>query len=231
MTNSFRPKFAVLIFLTLLLSGCNLASRRTAGPSVIESEFRYDQGQGDAFLYDVKIYREGKKNSVRLDVYRTGDRLAIFARGYLGKGVLKGLVLPDSIIIYFPTENEFYSGKLNELISKSCSEKNNLERMLIDLFVKRPVEIDYSMTDFYVSILSDKGKKQQFRLESTSCAESAELQYDFLESRFILEKIDFSNRDESFRFKAERRKQRLNVNIPAEKLDLSIPDDAVRINL
>ncbi|MEW5922559.1 MAG: hypothetical protein AB1746_01085 [Candidatus Zixiibacteriota bacterium] len=231
MAFSIWSKLSGIISLTILLSGCQLASRKMAEPSIIESEMHYAEGKGDAFLYDVKIFRDGKKNSVRLDIYRVEDRLALFARGYLGKGVLKGLVLADSTVVYFPTENEFYSGRLNELISKSCSEKNNLEKMLIDLFVKRPVDIDYSMTDFYVNILSDKGEKQQFRLESTNCAEKAELQYEFRENRFILDKIDFSNRDESFRFKAELRKFRFNTKIPAEKMALPIPPDAVQINL
>lgn len=223
--------FPGLIFLALVINGCGLASRKTSGPSVIEAEMHYEEGQGDAFLYDVKIYREGKKNSVRLDVYRNEDRLAIFARGYLGKGVLKGLVLADSTVIYFPTENEFFSGRLNDLISKSCSKENNLEKILIDLFVKRPVDIDYSMTDFYVNIISDSGTKQKFRLESTNCAEKAELQYIYKDDRFILDEIDFSNRDETFRFKAELRKSRLNTEIPAEKMAVPIPADAVQINL
>jgi len=96
----------------------------------------------------------------------------------------------------------FSTGKLNELIYKSCAEQDNLEQMLIDLFVMRPVELEYSMADFYVTVLGDKGKKQQFRLESKNCAESARLEYDFKDNRFLLEKIQFSNRDETFRLTA-----------------------------
>jgi len=222
---------AFILAFTIIIGGCGFASRKASKEAVIESEFNYGEGRGDAFLYDVKIYRGGKKNSVRLDVYRKDDRLAVFARGYLGKGVLKGLVSPDSVIIYFPTENEYYAGKLSDLIDKSCAEKSSLERMVIDFFVKRPVELDYSMADFYVTVLSDKGKEQQYRLESKNCAENAVLDYDYKENRFLLEKIDFVNRDETFRFKAERRKYRLNIEIPAEKFSIPIPEDASGINL
>jgi len=223
---------SIFVFIMILfLGGCNLASRKPSVQSPVESEFNYTEGKGDAFLYDVKIYREGKKNSVRLDVYRKNDSLALFARGYLGKGVLKGLAVSDSIVIYFPTENEYFSGKLNELIYKSCAEQDNLEQMLIDLFVMRPVELEYSMADFYVTVLNDKGKKQQFRLESKNCAESARLEYDFKDNRFLLEKIQFSNRDDTFRLTAQRRKHRLDINIPAEKFIIPIPPEAVRIDL
>ena len=214
-----------------VLGGCNLASRKSPALSPLESEFNYSEGKGDAFLYDVKIYREGKKNSVRLDIYRKNDSLALFARGYLGKGVLKGLVVSDSVVIYFPTENEYFSGRLNELIYKSCAEQGDLEQILIDLFVRRPVDLEYSTSDFYVTILGDEGEEQQFRLESKNCAESARLEYDYRDNRFILEKIDFSNRDETFRLTAQRRKFKLDANIPTDKFFIPIPPEAVRINL
>ena len=219
------------LMLIFVIGGCRVASLKTTGGTVLESEFNYDEGNGDAFLYDVKIYRDGRKNSVRLDVYRMNDRLGIFARGYLGKGVLKGVVTPDSVVIYFPTENEYYSGKLNDLIDKSCAVRDNLERLVIDLFVKRPVELDYPADDFYVTVIEEKNREKKYRLESKNCAESALLEYDYKSDRFLLEKIDFTNRDNTFRFRAERRREKLNVGIPAEKLSVAVPSDAVRINL
>ncbi|UCD18206.1 MAG: hypothetical protein JSV44_04650, partial [Candidatus Zixiibacteriota bacterium] len=67
-----------------LLFGCTLATKKKTGISPPVTEAVLVEGKGDAFLFDVKISARGKKNSVRLDVYRSGDSIALFARGYLG---------------------------------------------------------------------------------------------------------------------------------------------------
>lgn len=218
----------------MFLTGCTMASRKRAQKEIVEVEAVFDEGKGDAFLFDVKIYREGKKNSVRLDVYRSGDSLSLFARGYLGKGVLKGLVFPESTIIYFPTENEFYSGSIDDLASRQCPESLNFEKMIVELFVKTPAELEYIFPHFYLTILEETKKERWYRLESRKCRESIELGYELKEGRFIIGAIDYSRKDESsqdvsFRFKAVRRRSKLNIEIPPEKFLLSIPKTATRI--
>lgn len=211
------------------LVGCTLASRKKTQGGMSDAEAKVEEGKGDAFLFDVKIYRNGKKNSVRLDVYRTGDSLSLFARGYLGRGVLKGIILSDSLTAYFPTENEFFSGKIADLLKNSCADDFAFEKLIIDLFARTPVELEYPLSQFYLTIVKEDKKVRRYRLECRECPESMELTYDWNESRFILKKLEYSSRNKTLRIKADRRKHRLNIDIPVEKFLLSIPEAAERI--
>ncbi|UCD94988.1 MAG: hypothetical protein JSU69_02745 [Candidatus Zixiibacteriota bacterium] len=219
-----------LLALALTVSGCTLASRTKIRERPAETEAVLTEGKGDAYLFDVKIRRNEKKNSVRLDVYRSGDSLSLYARGYLGKGVLKGLITYDSLVVYFPTEHQYYSGRLVDVLEKSCAEAFAFERTIIDLFIRRPVELDYSLSSFYLTILKDKNNEQRYRLVGKSCPETIDLTYRWREKRYILDEIEYSSSDGSFKFSAARRRHRLNVEIPGEKFILAIPDDAARIH-
>jgi hypothetical protein len=212
-----------------LLFGCTLATKKRPGISPPMTEAVFVEGKGDAFLFDVKIHTEGKKNSVRLDVYRSGDTVALFARGYLGKGVLKGLILRDSIAVYFPTEKEFYTGPILDLVDKACSDSLPFESLIIALLKRTPAEIDHSLSHFYVTVLEEKRNKRRYRLMSKKCREAIELEYNWKDNRFVLDRMEFSKADNSFRFKADRRRARINIEIPGDKFLLSIPETAARI--
>jgi hypothetical protein len=218
-----------ILAVALTVSGCTLATRKKVRSSPVDAEMVLLEGKGDAYLFDVNMRRHGKKNSVRLDVYRSGDSLSLFARGYLGKGVMKGLVTTDSLIVYFPTENQYYAGRVVDLLEKSCAEAFAFERTIVDLFVKRPVELEYSLSSFYLTILKDEGDEQKYRLEGKSCPEAINLTYRWRDGRFVMEEIDYCSSDGSFRFSAARRRHKINVEIPDEKFILAIPDDAARI--
>jgi hypothetical protein len=231
-----RPYFPFLtiVALAVLITGCNLARRSRKFEAPQSKEFTLPQGKGDAFLYDLKIYHHGKKNSVRLDVYRTDDSIAIFARGYLGKGALKGIIKNDSILAYFPTEDEFYSGPIAALINDPCVANINFERSILSLFRKLPTEIESGLEDFYITIADQSSRGREFRLTSRVCNQEIRLEYDFRNGRYVPLAIEFEvkpqNPDEKpFGFSAKRREQRLSISIPAKKFELEIPDSASRI--
>lgn len=231
MNSRLLTALTIILSLTIFLSGCTLANRKKGGEKCIEAEtMTWEEGKGDAYLFDVKIYREGKKNSVRLDVYRSGDIISLFARGYLGKGVLKGLILPDSTVVYFPTKKEYFSGKLVNLINNGCSDSLSFELLIIEFFKQTPDEIEHDLPGFYLVVLKENDREKQYRLESRSCPEGIELDYSLKSGRFILEKINYSSSDGSFRFKATRRRAKLNIDIPEEKFQLNIPVTALRIS-
>lgn len=219
----------ILFFTLLLFLGCSLASRKREIGREINVVKELPEGKGDAYLYDLKIYREGKKNSVRLDVYWNQDSVSFFARGYLGKGVLKGMVTDSSVLAYFPTEEQYYKGTIDSLINDGCFGELAFERMLIDLFGTTPDKLEYSYVDFFLVILKNEPDKKEFRLTSKVCPEQIELEYDVKQDRFLLEKAVYSVNDDSFKLIAERRKYRLNIDIPGEKFRIDIPQTAARI--
>ncbi len=217
------------MLLAFIVSGCTLADRRNAGKVIADEEApQWEPGKGDAYLFDVKIYREGRKNSVRLDVYRLGDTISIFARGYLGKGVLKGLIRPDSILTYFPTEKEYYSGKLANLVDNGCADSLPLEFTIIQLFQKTPAEINFDLGDFYIVVENENNSVRKYRLESHSCPQGIDISYTPKDNRFIPDEIIYTSADKLFRFEAVRRRAKLNTKIPPDKFRIDIPSDAVR---
>lgn len=216
----------VLTVLCLWIIGCSPAHRKKNVSAPEQSSFVYTPGSGDAYLYDVKINLDGRKRSTRLDVYIKDDTLALFARAYLGKGALKAIITKDNSLVYFPTENEYFAGKLSELADGGCDRHMEIERILIDLFHKRPVDFIYDSTDYYVVILHESKESCRYKLVSVVCKKSMEIDYEYRDGRYIPVFLGFSQADGSLSIEARRRSQSLNINIPAEKFSLPIPGDA-----
>ena len=230
-------KIFLFLFIAFMLSqiiGCTFANRSKWKANKIANEQQSEraelsEGRGDAYLFDLKINNKGKKNSVRLDIYRKGDSLAIFARGYLGKGVLKAVVNYDSILTFFPTEDQYYSGKLQTLLSGNCFKDIPLEKMFVDFFRKTPDKIDYSFGGAYLSISDEKPRFRRYSLVAQDCSEFIELDYDWNNGQFLLDKFRYSSEDGHFRLDAERRKFKLDIKLPDGKYKISIPPTASRI--
>lgn len=221
-----------LLLAVILISGCSFADRGKSHASVSETKREnLQQGQGDAYSFKVRIFREGKKNTIHFDLFYNRDSLAMFAKGYLGKGVLKGLIVKDSILAFFPTENEYYSGGIDGLISNSCLERIRFEPLILELFRKLPSELEKSPKGFYLKIEKDDDSRKEYRLVSSACREELYLKYDVESNRFVPEKIEYKKKDGSFKLIAERTRYRLNLDIPPEKFAIPIPDNALRINL
>jgi len=227
---------SALLIAILILGGCSLAHREhpiakeeipLAKEEIPQSQLQ--AGNGNAYLFDIKINRQGKKNSVRLELYQVGDTMSFFARGYLGKGVMKGLLSRDSLIVYFPTENEYYTGKVADLVDNPCLNTTGIEDLIIELFQGTPADSGYSDGRFYVTVLKEEPALHQYRLQSTSCPEGISLEYKLDGGRFVLNEIQLRTDDKFFEFAAHRRNVRLNVEISPEKLHLDIPETAARI--
>jgi len=212
-----------------VLTSCRLANRNRSVSGPIQAEEKLAEGKGDAYLFDMKITRNGKKNSVRLDVYRTADSIAFFARGYLGKGVVKGLLTAESLLVYFPTENEFYTGPMGDLLGTGCFEDMPFERLLLDIFDRVPAEFEDTYRQYYLNILKESKNERRYRLIARNCPETIDIQYDLKERRYIPERFEYENQDGSLKIRASRRKYRLNTGLPAEKFRVPITSDAVEI--
>lgn len=217
----------IILFSTII--GCSPATRKKNVSAREETGVMLTPGSGDAYLFDIKINQDGRKRSSRLDVYFKPDTLAIFARAYLGKGVMKSALIGDSALVYFPTENEYYNGSLYDLLDEECYQSMRFERILQNLFLKLPVEIEDNSVGYYVVILQESKSICRYRLESRMCEKYLEIEYDFKDDRYIPYKIEYSNDDESLKLSAKRRSYSLNIKIPPEKMSIDIPPDAAQI--
>ena len=222
---------SAMLVVAWIVAGCgglaNRNKRISREEPVLADEFA--PGQGDAILFDVKIWRKGDKNSLRLEVYHAGDSLALFARGYLGKGVLKGVVGPDSLLVFFPTENEYYAGPVAGLLTDVCPDSLLSERLLLDLFSKTPAQLENLPGRLYVNIIKETSDERVYRLQSQVCSQSVELKYRFRSDHFVPDRIVFE-KGEAFKFEAESRKVRPGIDLPPEKFLLEIPSSAIRID-
>jgi len=219
-----------VLLVVLVIGGCTVADRSKIRSGREEGTLaKFEAGRGDAYLFDVKIYREGKKKSTRLDVYRTEDSMSFYARAYLGKGVMKALLVRDSAVVYFPTEKQYYAGPLNALITNGCAERFAFEHLILDLFRILPIQIDYATDDFYVNIVREGPQECIYRLVSTACDDAITLEYRRKDGRYIPWLIEYAKNDDSFRLEAKRRTVRLNVDIPPDKFEIPIPATAERM--
>jgi hypothetical protein len=223
-------RYTAYSLVLIIITGCTLARKHPTTHKVGRAEEISIKDTGDAYLFDLKIYRQGKKNSVRLDIYRNAEKLGFFARGYLGKGVMKGVLTSDSILVYFPTEKEYYSGPINGLIPGNCMDNFRFDMFILDLFRQTPDKLEYALDNFYLTVLEEKSKKKKYRFESRICPEQFEMEYDFKNSRFIPKKIRFDKIDGSFKLIGERRKFRTDIDLPDDKFTVEIPDNAFRIH-
>jgi hypothetical protein len=227
---TFASLLLTLLFGAVLFNGCALADRKKVRVKTLELETGYKKGRGDAYLFDIKINRDGKKNSVRLEVFHSGDSLGIFARGYLGKGVLKGLILPDSAVMYFPGQDEFYSGSLIDLIGDDCADSMFSGRIVLDLFDKTPSELSYPLSGHYINIVEEGPEVRRYWIQSKKCPEEIELEYDLQGGKSVLKRIEYRKSSGDFGLEASRRQIRLDIGIPSEKMRIDIPPTALRLN-
>lgn len=221
---------ALTVIAAILPAGCTLANRNRVKVKTAEEPSQREKLRGDAYLFDVKINRDSKKNSFRLDLYQSRETLAWFARGYLGKGVMKGVLNRDSLLVYFPTEEEFYSGRLNDLAKKSCLGRVELETVLDRLFRSLPTEIPSLSEDFYLTILKEDGKVREYILNYKDCHGGIRIDYEWSNNRFLVSNIQYIGEEETFGFQAKVRDFRLDTELPADKFEIVVPPTAARLN-
>jgi len=95
--------------------------------------------------------------------------------------------------------------------------------------VKLPTQLEIPLDGYYLKIEDNSRGRKKYRLISTKCRDNLYLEYDVEEDRYIPEKIEYSRDDGSLKVIAERIRRKLNVDIPEEKFDISIPRDAAQI--
>jgi len=222
--------FSLVLSLSFLFSfGCTPAHRKVSISAPERATLALEPGAGDAYLFDVKIDRDGRKRSTRLDMYVNADSLALFARTYLGKGALKAVVTRENSLVYFPTENEYYRGRMGDLVDHNCIRSMEFERILIDLFFERPVQFEFDSSNYYVVVMHESKESCRYKLVSVMCKKSLEIEYELRDGRYIPVYLGFTDEDASLSIEAKKRNQSLNIQIPEEKFSLSIPGDAVPI--
>jgi len=208
-----------------LLGGCG---RPRTGSEQAErvSEQAPDAVVAEAYLFDARVKRDGKPTSVRLEIYRTDSVIALNGRGYLGKGAFRGRLEHDTLVVYFPTTDEYAIEPVADLFASLACSVGMQEFPLGKLFVRTPDSID--MGD--VAVVADyrNADRPEFELGRDGCGWSLRLQYDRRGERWWLR--DFRLETEpDFELRGQRRTLREQARVPLSRFRVVIPEGAFRV--
>ena len=181
----------------------------------------------DAFLFDVKLRFKKQRRSFRLDLYATDTVALVTARGYVGKGVARGVWRSDSSFFYFPTENEYFSGSLDSMIKGDCWSFLGAQAnfpLLMRGSRESLVEI-LGLTE-----TSGKDKKIKGVLVRSQCETPLRVVYDRKgDGLYYLKEFEYRGDGELSRVVGKRRKLKQGAKIKKSRLSFTVPADAMLI--
>lgn len=220
LTHLFSRRLVIVgMLLATLVIGCGpIAKRRTKEE---RQAAKLEKIAAEAYLYDVKIFQQGKKTSVRLEIYLTDSIAGISAKGYLGKGALKGWLTEDSIMVFFPTVDEYLYEAVETLLSSSKCVESSTEVDFLSIFSSYPGGIQIR-PDTTIS------GRPSFFLSDSNCPWRLDLEYDNRKVGPRLRKFVFDDGGGN-RFEGKRRKFKPNGKVPTGRFELTIPASSRRI--
>jgi hypothetical protein len=184
-----------------------------------------------ACLLELQLKGKEAKFSGEVEIfYQAPDSFAFSPRSFLGADIFKAVGADDTLTIYFPRENQYFSGKISDL------EKGLLES---------EVQFIGKMENYFVYRYEDENWIKEYHVDAGRCrlvktslmqksgGDSYQVEYKSYTKHDTYEipnmvKIVSSNR-ESVLIKYQERK--FNLSIPASKLKLQIPADSKRVDL
>lgn len=181
----------------------------------------------DAYQFTGHVTNNGKKNTLRLEMYYTDSVIGILGRSYLNKGVLRGRLTSDSVNIFFPTEDQYVQEALAELFASDlCAVP--LDDLAVDqMFLTLPDSLPVAELLLIDSDYSDR-KRASFDIRADGCKWRLHLEYDQTKWGWRLREYDFSDGEE-FRLNGSRDRYRSGAHIRASRLEPRPTTDAVRI--
>jgi hypothetical protein len=183
--------------------------------------------QVEAYLFDAVIRHDGKPTTIRLELFDADSVMALSGRAYLGKGALRGRMTSDSLIVYFPTSDEYVQDEIvNMLHELSC--KVDISRFnILRLFKNLPDSITMDQNLKITSDYSDK-KQPLFIITAESCAWQMSLNYRQTNIGWRIQKIDYFDGVHTY-LTADCREFRENQKIPKQRFLVTIPSAALRV--
>lgn len=210
--------FALLLTALVLSCGPGPQPGEEGGPKV----------RAEAYLFDAELRRDGKWNSFRLEIFHSDSVMSLAGRGFLGKTGIKGRVTHDSLLVFFPTEDEYVQEFIPDLLySLECGiEPTGMN--FLDLFRMLPDSATLD-TNIAVTLNEVDEKHPSYLVFIQHCPWQIELTYDH-ESDAGWRVSQFSFYDgKRTHLKATRREFKKNINLWPSRLQVRVPSDAERI--
>ena len=181
----------------------------------------------DAFLFDAKLWRDGKPTSFRLEIYQADTIAGLSGRGYLGKGALKGRMTADSMVVYFPSTNEYIRESIAGVLgSIDCAGEEyppSIVRLTRSLPEKWVLDSDY-----VIDSLSFEDNSREYSIAQENCLWELRVSYTLADSTWYLDDLEFDSGD-SIRLTARRRTLKTGTMVEVVRFAAPISPGAVRI--
>jgi len=225
MIRDFKTYISFLI-IAVLLAGCGSGYKSSSGEETKSVKNR-NKISSEAYLFDAKLKREGKVNSFRLEIFQTDSALGLGGRGYLGKGVLKGRVTTDSILVYLPTRNEYVEEEIDDFLSTLDCADGVSGFNILTLFTDLPDPESFGK-GINIHPNYNDGNQPFFEITADGCPWLMELTYDHRKTGWRLKNFTFTDGEE-LSIEARRREYHPNANVKTGKFRVEIPGHAIKI--
>ena len=216
-----------MVALLICLGGCG--NRYDSAPShEINQAGKAEKIRAEAWLFDARIWRDGKPTSFRLEVYRTDSVTALSGRGYLGKGAMKGTISNDSLYVYFPRSNEYLYESAGSLLDAMGCSNASLYVDIVALLTQVPDSLD-NLENVQLTASYLNSQQPTFVMYARGCSWQLNMTYDRRKVGWRLKAFEFNSGDE-VRLKVKRRTLKQRARVPIKRFQVSRPSDAFRLS-
>jgi hypothetical protein len=200
------------------------------------------------------LHLKGKEASYSGSVeiyYRAPDTVAFYPRSFLGMNIFEATGEGDSLTIYFPKENQYFTGRYSDLENTRLWSWQIPFPLLFELITGKEGLADSNAVylkdtgSLFVYESEDEGWMKEYYVDAQKCrliksryTSTDQGEYYLVDYKNYkrygkreyptVMKISSSNRDmASIRF----RELKFDFEIPDQKLELQIPPDSKRVEL
>ena len=214
-----------------------------------ENRMEFDTFAG---LVNLRLKGEEAKFSGTIEFfYKHPDTFSFYPRTFFGAGRFKAKGVGDSLVIYFPKDNEFYSGSFSDFEKTSLWSSEIPLEMLLELILGKGGLSDQGISytdregDMFSYASEDDAWSKDFSVDSRSCrltqswcrpkggGESYRIEYSNFKTQNqtdIPRTITITSQTgDQARIKFLERK--FDLPLPPNKFEIEIPPDAKRVIL
>ncbi|MEA2030183.1 MAG: hypothetical protein U9N55_01115 [candidate division Zixibacteria bacterium] len=220
-----RSVISVLVLL-LCLTGCGTRYYVKPVKDTV-SEEQPDEVRAEAWLFNTRVWRDGKPTTIRLEIYLTDSITALSGRGYLGKGAMKGTIKDDSLFVYFPASNEYVRESTSSLLDAGDCEGKAPYVDILALLTQLPDSID-DLYEVQMTTNYTDPEKPTYVLYAKDCKWKLNLQYDYRKNGWRMKSFEF-NSGNGTRIKAWRRTYEQRAEVPVKRFHVQLKPEAIRI--
>lgn len=218
--------FQVVILTALVLGACTGGRRQypTDNPGR-ESELS-KKVSVDAYLFDCRIRVNGVLRTVKIELYRIDSIVAIYGSSYLGRGAFRGRIADDSMLIFFPTTDEYlFEPNDRMLIANECGRL--LSAMNLPALLTIPGKAIFADSWFQVTT-KQNSKRISSTVTSSECQWQFQVDHDLVSKSWQLKQLRLEE-DGRLKFSAKRRSLRRGARIDRSRFDVAPTSSASRI--